>query len=744
MKNFCAAGILWCLSISVPAQQALTVAAPSKDSKKSTADTRQSFHKRMARLEQDDMIDPSEIDIVRDAYGVPHIFAKTDREVAYGLAWAHAEDDFLTLQKCFLASKAMLGLYSGREGASVDYIVQLLRIRELVDSLYDDSISDYYKQVLQGYCDGFNAYARTHPKEVVEKKGLPIFPKDVIAYSVLQLAVGCKVDDAIKKIFDGSVPLVFETDGLEPERPVEEAEGSNAFAFNSSKTDDGSVYLAINTHHPLEGQVAWYEAHLSSEEGWNIVGALFPGAPVIFTGVNENLAWTHTVNHPDRLDVYQLEINPENELQYKFDGAWLTLEESFARLKVKVPGFNLHMKKKIYWSVYGPTIKTDRGTFSIRTAGITDIRGLEQWFWMNKSRNFAEFRSALKMEALPSYNLVYGDRYDTIFYISNGRIPVRQPGFNWPGTVPGNTSATLWNDFYPIESLPSILNPKSGYVFNTNHAPFKASDEIDNLHESDFAADMGFETFDNNRSIRMRELINVMGKIDYDEFKKIKYDLKLPKELAFPVDIDAVFALDPQQHPELADIIRELQQWNREGNIESTGATVFASFFYIVAERYTADPSFKKMETSDCLDALEVIQKNLLKNFGTVSVPLGQYQLLVRGEKTLGLPGLPDVLAAMYSTPLEDGRVKGTVGECYIGLIQFTKDGPSIETINCFGASNRVGSRHYDDQMELFQQQKTKPMYLERERVLEHAESLYHPEVLPKLPMSARITRSRR
>ncbi|WP_448980029.1 penicillin acylase family protein, partial [Klebsiella pneumoniae] len=112
--------------------------------------------------------------------------------------------------------------------------------------------------------------------------------------------------------------------------------GSNAFAFNSAKTTDGDVYLDINAHQPLEGPVAFYEAHLCSEEGWNILGANFPGAPSILHGVNENLGWAHTVNNPDKLDVYQLEINPNNKLQYKFDGNWETLEEKSAPLKVKI------------------------------------------------------------------------------------------------------------------------------------------------------------------------------------------------------------------------------------------------------------------------------------------------------------------------------------------------------------------------------------------------------------------------
>lgn len=689
-------------------------------------------------------IDPSQIDIVRDAYGVPHIFAKTDAEVAYGLAWAHAEDDFPTLQKTVLAGKAMLGQLTGREGATVDYFVHFLKIRELVDSLYDRDISRSYKEVLNGYCAGLNAYARTHQREMHVKKSFPVIPQDILSYSLLQLAISCGADAAIKKIYNGTIPTVDLPDFSR------EAEGSNAFAFNSKITTDKNVYLAINTHHPLESHVSWYEAHLSSEEGWNILGGLFPGSPVIFTGFNEHLGWTHTVNHPDKLDVYQLEMHPVNALQYRVDGKWYSLKETTVKLKVKVPGFNAHVKKKVYTSIYGPTLVTSKGVFAIRTAALMDIRAMEQWYRMNKARNFSEFKRALKMEAIPAYNLVYGDRYDTIFYLSNARLPFRNPLFNWRGTVPGNTHMTLWNSIHPLEDLPQLLNPASGYVYNTNHSPFNATDVANNLKAENFDPTMGYETYDNNRSLRVVELMNEFansetsdGKISYEEFKKIKYDLQLPRKLAFPVNIDALFTLEESDYPEIAGLIKELKGWNRSGESESKGAAVFAMFFYYVMAKYQADESLKIMTPSMCVEGLQYVKEHLLTHFGATDITLGEYQRLERGNWSIPLPGLPDVLAAMYSTPTENGRVKGWIGECYIALAKYTTNGPEIETVNVFGASNRKGSPHYADQMELFQRQKTKKMTLNRDQVYKEAEVIYHPEI-STLPQTTRLTRGRR
>jgi acyl-homoserine-lactone acylase len=153
-------------------------------------------------------INPAKIDIIRDSFGVPHIFGKTDPDVAYGLAWAHAEDDFGTIQQSLMAGKSMLAQYQGKKGASIDYIIHLLRIPELVEAKYESDLSPAFKRLLEGYAAGLNAYASAHPKEVMLKKIFPVTPKDMVQYSVLQLCVLSGADKALSSIFGGTVPLL--------------------------------------------------------------------------------------------------------------------------------------------------------------------------------------------------------------------------------------------------------------------------------------------------------------------------------------------------------------------------------------------------------------------------------------------------------------------------------------------------------------------------------------------------------
>ncbi len=664
-------------------------------------------------------IDPIAIDIVRDSFGVPHIFANTDAEVAYGLAYAHAEDDFKTIQLGFLSGKSMLGFYKGKSGARIDYIAYLLRCHQTAVEKYETDLSPDFKKLLQGYCDGFNAYAASHPSEVLVKKLLPLKPVDMVAYSILQLAVSSGADKALTQIYNGSISA------LEQFKPG----GSNAYAFNSNKTTDGATYLNINAHQPLDGPVSWYEAHLCSKEGWNIIGALFPCAPTILLGCNENLAWAHTVNYPDKLDVYQLEINPANKLQYKFDNEWLTLEEQQVKLHVKMAGIPISVKRKVFWSKYGPTIITDKGTFSIRTGPLFDIRALEQWYRMNKATNFTSFYKALKMEALPGYNVMYADRLDTIFYLSNGKIPIRNKEYNWLTTLPGNTSKTLWTIYHPIEELPHYLNPASGYLFNSNHSPFNASAKNDNIKYKDYDPTMGYERNENNRSVRFMELLASYNKIDYADFKKVKFDRQLPKPLAYPTNTDTLFLIDAREHPALSTVINTLQQWDRIADTNSKGATIFSVIYYYVVDKLIqGDNSYNTITKEKAIEVFSFANDYLVKYFGSTTVTLGDYQKLVRSDKAIPLAGVPDVIASMESEPYKNGMVKGRQGESYIELVRFTKAGPQIESIHSYGASNKPGNKHFDDQMELFTQQKLKPMSLDKATVYKNAERIYHPQ----------------
>ena len=665
--------------------------------------------------------DISQVEIARDEFGVPHIFGKTDADVAYGLAWAHAEDDFETIQMTVLAGKGLAGRVFGEQGAAIDFFVNLLETRQIAKEKYEESLSTEFKKVLEGYAAGMNDFAYAHPEEVLYQAAFPIAPKEMISAYILSLAQMSGADRAVQAIVGGKVDHIPE-DSL--------PKGSNAIAIHPSRTDSGEAFLAINSHQPLEGPVAWYEAHLNSEEGWNALGGLFPGGSMIFHGVNEHLGWAHTVNSPDFLDVYQLEIDPENPGNYRVDGHWLELEERTIWLKVKLWDLiTIPVPKKVWKSIYGPTLVTELGTFSIRFGALDQVGAPEQWWRMNKAKNFTEWKSAMNSMQLSNFNTVYADKYDTIFYVSNGLLPKRAPGFDYSGTVPGNTKKTLWTDFHSFSELPQQANPPLGYLYNTNHSPFKASSYADNLNSENYPAEMGFDLRDNNRSMRFRELMLDSGKISWEDFERIKYDQTLPTTLAFRTDMSKLFSLDSAKYPDIEKQIFALKSWNREASIDSEGAALFAFIYYYWWDEFAkAGKSFDTQLTEEeAVQGMRAAKSHFETHFEKEVVRLGEYQKLVRGDKVLPIWGIDDVLTTIRSTPWENGMRKAAQGESYILMVKFGDGLPVIESINVYGASNRPDSPHYADQMERFLSRDLKPMTLDKAEVLRTAKRVYHP-----------------
>ena len=661
-------------------------------------------------------IDPARIDIVRDSFGVPHIFAKTDAEVAYGLAWAEAEDDFKSLQEVILPAKNLMASVLGKQGAAGDYAFALFRCKEITEEKWN-TLTPAFLKLINGYVQGLNDYAKKHPEEILNKKIFPITVKEYISSSVFALTIFNGADKALIRIFNNS----------EWEVPEMNKKGSNAAAISASRTTTGESFLLINAHQPNTGPQSFYEAHLCSEEGLNIMGGVLAGGPCILHGVNENLGWAHTVNFCDRFDEFQLEMNPANPMQYKFDGQWIDLEVNTIKLKIK--GIPINVKRKVYWSKYGATMKNEQGFFSMRLGANMKIGVLEQWYEMNKAKNFTEFYAAVSRQELSMFNIMYADRYDTIFYLNNALMPVRDPSaaYNWRRVVPGNTSKTLWTQFRGIKELPQYVNPASGFLFNTNHSSFLATSATDNLNPSSFAKEDGWELHTNNRSERFLELFPRDKKLGYAEFKQIKFDRKLPTNWQYPFQLDSLFLLNENEYPELATLITTFKKWDKRGDPGSKGAAIF-SLMYEYLKKKVQGWVPRQLSKQETIETFNYVKDYMLTNFGTIDLTLGDIQKLVRGGKDWPLGGFPDLLSPQWTEPYYNGRLKSIGGDGLIMFVRFQKQGlPKIETINMYGASAKPGNKHYDDQVEMYLQQKTKTMTLDKTTVYKNAERVYHP-----------------
>ncbi len=667
-------------------------------------------------------VEPINIDIVRGPYGTPHIFAETDKETAYGLAWAHAEDDFKTIQQTFLPVKNSLGRYLGKDGVILDYVIQLLRCEKTVDAHYDD-LSPEVINVIEGYVEGINAYALNHPEEVLVKNTFPISVKEYLVGFNLVIHFFSDAGDVIRDLFGNKISSLTDSSLT--------SIGSNAFAFRSSKTKEGKTYLNVNTHQPLEGQFAWYEAHLVSNEGWNMLGGLFPGAPMPFIGTNENLGWTHTYNYPDLIDVYQLQMNPKNKNQYLFDDKWVNLEVSKAKLKVKLKfGITIPVRKELLWSEYGPVVRNDSGVFSFHLNALENISAIDQWYHMSKSANYDEFMQALNIMGIPRFNIMYADKEDNIYYVSNAQLPVRDTSYDWNLVLPGNTSKTVIREHHKLKELPQLFNPSQGYLFNTNHSPFNCAHPDDNPDEEDYPATFSFQEKINNRSLRFEELIQQYDKISYQDFIDIKYDQQYPTPIFCPFEINDIFEYNSPDYPEIKDLIDIIQAWDRKADTNSIGAAQWYIYYELLNKRITQVKHDLDAPVPSALiiEALKSTKDYFLDNFGRIDVVFKDFQKHVRGDVEIPVSGLVDMIAATSTTSYNSGAVKAVSGDSYIMLVRYGDDQVVIETVLPYGTSAHPDSPHYTDQMHMYVNHKRKKMSLDKDVIMESAIKIYHPK----------------
>ena len=627
-----------------------------------------------------------DVNIYRDTWGVPHIFGEKDRDTAYGLAYAHAEDDFKTIQDILLSLRGKLATVYGKDGAPNDYIVQLLRIWEVVESHYEYDLAKNVRSICESYADGLNHYAVLHPNEVV--RGLfPVSGKDIVAGFVHRTPLMFGLDRVLEKLTSSEKPdFAFDYKTIKS-GPFDQALlGSNVVAVAPSRSADGYTRIAINSHQPWTGPVAWYEAHLHSEEGWNMNGGLFPGSPVIFVGHNENIGWSHTVNSPDLIDVYELEIHPEDKNRYYIHGSWEELEVREARITVKLWGpFKWTIKRETLWSVHGPVIRNPHGTYAVRFSGYGEIRQVEQWFRMNKSRNLEDFGEAMSMLALPMFNTIYADKNGNLYYVYNALLPIRGSGnYDWKGIVPGNTAYTMWREYFPFDELPQVVNPESGFLQNCNSTPFLATNGNDNPDKSFYPQNLGIELFQTNRALRVHETFGSDKSITREEFYQYKFDTKYSRQSVMAVNLKKFLTEASSKDPDINKALELLRNWDLDTDSSST-----ATHLAIRAIRPQFNPAKYEYDAEKIMDRLKKAVSWLNENFGRLDVKWGDIQRLQRGKTDLSLSGGPDILRAVYSKEKDDKYV-GIAGDCFYEIVEWDSDGNvSAKSIHQFGTATQ-------------------------------------------------------
>lgn len=671
--------------------------------------------------------------IIRDNWGVAHIFGKTDADTSFGLGYTHGEDDWETLQEVIMTSRGMSAQYLGSkknlvglEAPVQDYLYDLFKVKEAVERKIGTEVSPKAQALAKAYADGLNLWAVENPGRVLPGI-LPMTDIDVLAGYTWATPFFFRMDEELQLIFaEGEAP---------PVGPYQSSHhythgtvlGSNAFAIAPSRSEDGHTRLVVNSHQPFVGPYAWFEAHVVSEEGLNLAGGGFPGTPILAQGVTPTHGWAHTVNKPDLTDMFKLETDRDkNPKKYKLDGEWVDFEISKARFRFKILGpFSFPVSKTMRWSQHGPVLETDSGYYAIKFSGLQEVGALDQWYAMSKADTLDKWKAALDMNGVLSFNVVYADKEGNIMTLYNARMPERKLGPEWQGVLPGDDSSLIWDSYYPVSALPQIYNPESGWLFSANSSPFFVTDEGHNNVRENYPEEFGIEPRMTNRAQRSLALFSADDAISADEVLKYRADGTYQPGVHIR-DMQQKIAAMTFEDATLQKAQRLIKNWRGSTEVEDRRAAI------AILTGMNAMGFELKDDKMPLEDALKKASSELLEVYGRLDPQWGEVNRLRRGDVDLPLRGGPDTLRAiygMYENFVENKGLTAVAGDTHIMIADWDENGDVVvQSIHQFGAATLdETSPHYADQAHLFAREEYKNMPMTLEEVLPLATRDYRP-----------------
>jgi len=668
-----------------------------------------------------------DVRIIRDQWGVPHIFGKTDADASFGFGYAHAEDDWKHIQESLMGARGMSAQYKGKDSAPQDYLYDLFKVREAVESKYKTHLKPQTRAIIKAYVDAMNLYAVENPYKVAPAI-MPITEHDVVAGYTWMTPFFFRLDGMLEELFTAdNKPAVSPWQQTTKLNLPEAVRGSNGFAVAPSRSTDNHTRLIVNSHQPMNGLYAWYEAHMVSDEGLNLAGAGFPGTPILAQGVTPNLGWTHTVNQPDLVDVYALEVDNEKKpKRYMLDGQWRDFDITQSKFRVKLAGpFSLPVTRDVLWSEHGPVLSTPTGHYAIKFSGLGEVGAVQQWYEMGKAQNMEEWRAALEQNSVLSFNIVYADKDGNIGEIYNAKMPKRIEGPDWDKILPGEQSKLIWTDYRDVSELPQIWNPDCGWLFSANATPFNITDAACNIQRGDFSNTYGIEKRITNRSRRALKLFQNDGSISEDELLRYRADTKYdPQSQIMQMVVELVSA--PSDDPLIIDAQEVLRNWDGDTVKESRGAALA-----IITGTRALGYEYIENETAP-MEALKKTAGELKERYGRIDPEWGEINRIQRGDADFALDGGPDILRAIYADRdgiTKDGVMNSFAGDTHIMYADWDEDGKLVlKTIHQYGAATLdETSPHYNDQVPLFARGEYKAMPMTLEEVLPRATRDYRP-----------------
>jgi acyl-homoserine-lactone acylase len=693
------------------------------------------------------------VTIIRDNWGVPHVYGKSDADAVFGLMYAQCEDDFKRVEMNYIEKLGRMAEVKGEAELYNDLLIRLV-----IDSA--EAVKDYnnspawLKKLCNAFADGINYYLHKNPgtKPALISRFKPWYPMLWTDGSIGAINTADVTANDLKNFYSNEPSVT-----LNEKNPVEEElTGSNGFAVSPKITESGNAMLYINPH------VTFYfrpEVHMVSEEGLNAYGAVTWGQFFVYQGFNEYCGWMHTSSAVDAADAYLEKVSKDGDRWvYEYDGKKMPVTQKRISINSKkVNGIETTNFNALF-THHGPVMAKRNGQWVTVKADNRILNGLIQCWQRTKAKGLEDFKKTLDLKGNISNNTVYADAGGNIAYWHGNRVPARDTRFDWTRAVDGSTSATEWRGYHPINETVFSLNPSNGWLQNCNSTPFTVAGN-NSPKKKDYPLYMAPDG-ENFRGVNAIRVLSEEKKYNIDKLINAGYDRRLSAfEVLIPALVTAFeknISYEDSLYAYLIGPIAVLKNWDyrtSENSIATTLAIEWAQKLWIAVLR-TNVPGNERADQVDktkhfaanakhgeLLPPLLATINDLQNKFGRWQLPWGEINRFQRISTDIdnkfddNKPSIPvgyaaatwGMLPSFVSRTFTGTKKRyGFNGNSFICAVEFGKR-IKAKSLLTGGESGDPGSKHFVDQGLMYSKGQFKDVLFYKEDVLKNAERTYHP-----------------
>ncbi len=691
-------------------------------------------------------------EIIRDDFGIPHIYGKTDADAVFGLLYAQCEDDFNRVERNYIWAIGRLAEVEGETSLYSDLRANLYMTKQEAIDNYNNS-PKWLQTLCVAFADGVNFYLKTHP-EVTPKllthfePWMPMYFSEGSIGGDIERISPKKIKDFYQKDNTNQVAV---NDGL-IRLNDNEPRGSNGFAISGDLTKSGDAMLLINPHTSFffRGEV-----HVVSEEGLNAYGAVTWGQFFVYQGFNEKTGWMHTSTGTDIIDEFEETIvKKDGKTSYKYGDALRPVDSMEVTLNYKSTDGVKDKTFMMYRTHHGPITHANDDKWVSTALMWSPIKALEQSFTRTKKSNHDEFYKMMDIRTNSSNNTVYADADGTIAYYHGNFIPKRNERFDYTKPVDGSNPETDWGELHELKDNIIVKNPPNGWIQNCNSTPFTSAAE-NSPKKEDYPVYMSSYP-ENFRGIHAIPLLKKAENLTLDTLIELAYDTYLPGAdllIRGLLEASETSSIKTQEAKEAIELLKSWDFRVSATSIEMTLAQFYLNAYYRSGKIPTMTGNkrisrlgrfdyMSKMSTPE--ERLEIFQtslENLAADFGSWRTPWGEFNRYQRNDGEINQefddskPSLAVGMAsgawgalASFGTRFgkDTKRQYGTSGNSFVAVVEFG-DTVKAKSMLAGGQNSDPNSPHFDDQARPYADGKFKEVAYYKEDVEKRAEKTYHP-----------------